>query len=123
MAEKSDSFESGLEGASQAVATFNVDDKSLLTRFQGALHKTPSLVPLIVLVCAIAIFTGWLGPRFLPQMTLVFQQIQVVGILALAQTLVILNGKPSALLNHPVALLLLAGAIIVAVLIRRRARH
>ena len=42
---------------------------------------------------------------------------------SLSQTLVILNGKPSALLNHPVALLLLAGAIIVAVLIRHRARH
>ena len=39
----------------------------------------------------IMIFTGWLGPRFLPQMALVFQQIQIVGILALAQTLVILT--------------------------------
>ena len=91
MAEKSDSYESGLEGASQTVASFQVQDKSLLMRFQGALHKNPSLVPMIVLICAIMIFSGWLGPRFLPQMTLVFQQIQVVGILALAQTLIILT--------------------------------
>ena len=91
MTDKSNNFESGLEGASQTVAAFQVNDKSPLMRFQSALHKTPSLVPLIVLVCAILIFTGWLGPRFLPQMTLVFQQIQIVGILALAQTLVILT--------------------------------
>jgi len=91
MADKQDNYESALKGASQDVATFAVADKSLLMRFQSALHKTPSLVPLIVLVCAIMIFTGWLGPRFLPQMTLVFQQIQIVGILALAQTLVILT--------------------------------
>ncbi|OAN73545.1 ABC transporter permease [Jannaschia sp. EhC01] len=91
MAENSDNFETGLKGASETVASFEVGNKTLLMRFQGALHKTPSLVPLIVLGCAIMIFTGWLGPRFLPQMTLVFQQIQIVGILALAQTLVILT--------------------------------
>lgn len=91
MSDKADNYEAALEGASKDVAQFEVEDKSLLMRFQSALHKTPSLVPLIVLVCAIMIFTGWLGPRFLPQMTLVFQQIQVVGILALAQTLVILT--------------------------------
>lgn len=91
MAENSDNFETGLKGASEQVATFDVDNKTILMRFQSALHKTPSLVPLIVLGCAIMIFTGWLGPRFLPQMTLVFQQIQIVGILALAQTLVILT--------------------------------
>ncbi|UWQ96405.1 ABC transporter permease [Rhodobacteraceae bacterium M385] len=91
MAENSDNFETGLKGAAETVASFEVEDKTLLMRFQGALHKTPSLVPLIVLGCAIMIFTGWLGPRFLPQMTLVFQQIQIVGILALAQTLVILT--------------------------------
>lgn len=91
MADNSDNYETGLKGAAETVASFEVDNKTLLMRFQGALHKTPSLVPLIVLGCAIMIFTGWLGPRFLPQMTLVFQQIQIVGILALAQTLVILT--------------------------------
>lgn len=91
MANETDNYEAGLKDASQTVAAFDLHDKSLLMRFQGALHKTPSLVPLIVLVCAIMIFSGWLGPRFLPQMTLVFQQIQIVGILALAQTLVILT--------------------------------
>ena len=91
MTEKSDNYEEGLKGASQTVAMFEDSQKSLLSRFQSALHKSPSLVPMIVLVCAIMIFSGWLGPRFLPQMTLIFQQIQIVGILALAQTLVILT--------------------------------
>lgn len=91
MADNSDNYESGLKDASQNVAAFDAADASVVTRIQGALHKTPSLVPMIVLVCAILIFTGWLGPRFLPQMSLVFQQIQIVGILALAQTLVILT--------------------------------
>jgi len=91
MADNSDNYESVLTDASQSVAAFDATDTSVVTRIQGALHKTPSLVPLIVLVCAIMIFTGWLGPRFLPQMSLVFQQIQIVGILALAQTLVILT--------------------------------
>lgn len=91
MAETPDNYEAGLKDASQSVAAFDSADSTVVARIQGALHKTPSLVPLIVLVCAIMIFTGWLGPRFLPQMTLVFQQIQIVGILALAQTLVILT--------------------------------
>ena len=91
MTEKNDNFEKGLLGAEESIAQFDAPKKSFVSRFQSALHKSPSLVPLIVLVCAIMIFTGWLGPRFLPQMTLVFQQIQIVGILALAQTLVILT--------------------------------
>ena len=91
MTDKSDNYESGLQGAAQTIASFAAPQKSLLSRFQSALHRSPSIVPLIVLICAIMIFSGWLGPRFLPQMTLVFQQIQIVGILALAQTLVILT--------------------------------
>lgn len=92
MADRNDNYESALEGASQAVAEFGEDAKSPLMRFQGMLHRTPAFVPLIVLVLAIIIFTATLGIRFLPQMALVFQQIQIVGILALAQTLIILTG-------------------------------
>lgn len=88
---KPDNFESGLSGADTRVAAFDEEQKTFLNRIQTMLHHTPSLVPLIVLVAAILIFTATLGTRFLPQMTLVFQQIQIVGILALAQTLIILT--------------------------------
>ena len=91
MTDKTDNYEAALGGASQDVTQFEVGDKSLLMRFQRALHKTPSLVPMIVLVCAILIFTGWLGPRFLPQMTLVFNKFRLLEFLHLAQTLVILT--------------------------------
>ena len=90
MAESTDQFESAAEAADQSVASFE-QDKTLLSRFQSTLHHQPSLVPLIVLVLAIMIFTATLGTRFLPQMSLVFQQIQIVGILALAQSLIILT--------------------------------
>jgi len=87
MAKAPENFESGLQGASEQVAEFEDDSKSLIVRFQNTLHATPSLVPLIVLIIAISIFTATLGTRFLPQLTLVLQQIQIVGILAMAQTL------------------------------------
>ncbi|MFQ1701456.1 ABC transporter permease [Loktanella agnita] len=91
MTDRSENYEAAAGGASDRVALFEEDRKSGLARLQGMLHKTPSLVPLIVLLIAIIIFTGTLGPRFLPQMTLVFQQIQIVGILALAQSLIVLT--------------------------------
>ncbi len=91
MAKAPESFEAGLQGASEQVAAFDEESKSLLMRFQNTLHATPSLVPLIVLIIAISIFTATLGTRFLPQLTLVLQQIQIVGILAMAQTLIILT--------------------------------
>jgi len=91
MAEQSDNYEAALEGASTTVADFDTDEKTLINRLQSALHRTPSLVPLIVLVIAVLIFTTTLGTRFLPQLTLVLQQIQIVGFLALAQSLIILT--------------------------------
>lgn len=91
MAENSDNYETAVDGAAESVAEFDDTSKTVLSRVQHALHSTPSLVPLIVLVIAIGIFTATLGTRFLPQLTLVMQQIQIVGILALAQTLIILT--------------------------------
>ncbi|WP_084465028.1 ABC transporter permease [Rubellimicrobium thermophilum] len=60
---------------------------------QHALHVTPSLVPLIVLLAAIALFALLVGGRFFSagSQSLVLQQVQIVGIVAAAQTLVILT--------------------------------
>ncbi|EPX87365.1 sugar ABC transporter membrane protein [Rubellimicrobium thermophilum DSM 16684] len=66
---------------------------TLLRRMQHALHVTPSLVPLIVLLAAIALFALLVGGRFFSagSQSLVLQQVQIVGIVAAAQTLVILT--------------------------------
>ncbi|MEM9756738.1 MAG: ABC transporter permease, partial [Pseudomonadota bacterium] len=91
MADKDD-FE-GAINRSEAVAEFEDDRQGLLYRVQHALHVTPSLVPLIVLVAAIAIFGLALGERFFSAstLTLILQQVQIVGVLAAAQTLIVLT--------------------------------
>ena len=86
-------YESGLTGASTDVAAFEGNNKGRLDRAQDVLHRHPSVVPLIVLIAAIIIF-GILVPAafFTPfAMTLVLQQVAVVGFVGAAQTLVILT--------------------------------
>lgn len=86
-------FEKGLQGAATQVASFDDRRRSPGQRLQHALHQTPALVPLIVLVLAIAVFGLLLGSKFFSPfaLTLILQQVQIVGILAAAQTLVILT--------------------------------
>jgi len=85
-------FESATKDADQNVAHFE-ERKSPLARLQHVLHSNPALVPLIVLVALIAFFGIFAGERFFRAytLTLVLQQVAVVGILAAAQTLVVLT--------------------------------
>lgn len=78
---------------SEEVAQFEDHNKGLVGKFHHALHTTPALVPLIVLLAAIAIFGLLLGSRFFSPfaLTLILQQVQIVGIVAAAQSLVILT--------------------------------
>lgn len=102
-----ENYESAANRA-DAVAAFEDNHKSAFQRFQHRLHVTPSLVPLIVLVASLIIFAiaidgpailGALGMgeedrfRFFSpfSMTLILQQIQIVGIVGAAQSLVILT--------------------------------
>ena len=89
----SDNYESVVGKANAEVASFGGRDKSLIARFHHALHTTPALVPLIVLLAAIAIFGVALGSKFFSPfaLTLILQQVQIVGIVAAAQSLVILT--------------------------------
>lgn len=86
-------FEAGLEGSDETVAEFEDTRKGALGRIQHALHVNPALVPLIVLVTAIILFGMLIGQRFFSPfaMTLILQQVQIVGIVAAAQSLVILT--------------------------------
>lgn len=69
------------------------DHNSLIRKFHHLLHQTPALVPLIVLSVSILVFGLLLGPKFFSPfaLTLILQQVQIVGIVGAAQTLVILT--------------------------------
>lgn len=92
-ASKGQDYESALAEASKTVAEFDDHRKGFVHKLQHALHINPSLVPLIVLVMSIVVFGILLGSKFFSPfaLTLILQQVQIVGILAVAQTLVILT--------------------------------
>ncbi|CUH77757.1 Ribose transport system permease protein RbsC [Tritonibacter multivorans] len=87
------SFEAAAADSPQHVAEFDQGQSSFIQKFQHALHVTPSLVPLIVLLMSIAIFGLLLGSKFFSPfaMTLILQQVGIVGIVACAQSVVILT--------------------------------
>ncbi len=89
-----DNYESAARGgASDTFAEFEDEEKNLLNRLQHLLHTTPSMAPLIVLISAILIFGLLLGGKFFSPfaLTLILQQVQIVGIVAAAQSIVILT--------------------------------
>lgn len=86
-------FEKVLSSSSTEVASFDRHEKSALERFQHFLHSSPAAVALIVLVLSIAVFGLILGGKFFSAftLTLILQQVAIVGIVGAAQTLVILT--------------------------------
>ncbi len=86
-------FEKGLDQSDRSVASFEKESVPFLRRAQHFLHSTPAAVPLIVLIVAIIVFGLSIGGRFFSSytLTLILQQIAIVGILGAAQTLVILT--------------------------------
>ncbi len=93
MATADDDYETVVAGSGTGVASFDSNQHTLLDRIQHTLHSNPALVPLIVLVASIAAFGLLLGSKFFSPfaLTLILQQVQIVGILAAAQSLVILT--------------------------------
>ena len=69
-----------------------LDRRTPLSRVRSALHRYPAISPAIVLVIAVIVF-GSINDRFLlpGNLSLITQQVAVVGTLALAQTLIILT--------------------------------
>jgi len=76
----------------QDLAEEFLDRQTIGRRVQGTLHKYPALSPALVLVVAIIIF-GFLNDRFIrpENLSLITQQVAVVGALAVGQTLIILT--------------------------------
>ena len=84
--------ETGLARRDESIASFD-QQITLLSRLQHALHSNPALVPLIVLVLSIVVFGALLGGKFFSSfaLTLILQQVAIVGIVGAAQSLVILT--------------------------------
>lgn len=69
-----------------------LDRRSPLDRVRGILHRYPAISPAVVLVLSIIVF-GAINPRFFApaNLSLVLDQVSVVGTVAIAQTLIILT--------------------------------
>ncbi|MBA5776051.1 ABC transporter permease [Stappia sp. F7233] len=86
-------FETALNKSDTRVAEFDVRERTLFDRAQHFLHGNPTMVPVIVLVLSIAAFGILAGTKFFSafNMSLIMQQVSIIGILAAAQSLVILT--------------------------------
>ena len=85
--------EKGLAGAAQTVASFDDESPGLIRRIQAFLHSYPTAIPFIVLIVGIAIFSVAAGSKFFApfNLSLVLQQVTIIGVLGIAQTLIILT--------------------------------
>ncbi|MCW1931013.1 ABC transporter permease [Pararhodobacter zhoushanensis] len=86
-------FEQTLNQSDTSVADFANKRRAPLQRVQHTLHANPTLVPIIVLAVAIVAFGLIAGERFFTpfNLTLIMQQVSIIGILAAAQSLVIIT--------------------------------
>ncbi len=85
-------FEKAVAGTGE-VASFEHHNRTFIERIQHVLHSNPALVPLIVLVLSIVLFAILVGGRFFSafSLTLILQQVAIVGIVGSAQTLVVVT--------------------------------
>jgi fructose transport system permease protein len=83
----------GLAAAVDAVPQFAEDKPTLLKRLQHLLHGHPTLIPGIVLLVSVIVFSAIVGQRFLApfNLSLIVQQVMIIGLIGVAQTLVILT--------------------------------
>jgi len=92
-ASKGQDYESSLTQAETSVVDFEDEHRGFLSKLQHVLHENPAMVPLIVLVMSLGIFAVLVGQKFFSPfaLTLILQQVQIVGVLAAAQSLIILT--------------------------------
>ena len=86
-------FENVLAAASTAQASFDEDRLSLATRVQRFLHSYPTTVPFVVLVLGLLLGCTVNYSHFVTgsNISTVLTQVTIIGILGIAQTLVILT--------------------------------
>ncbi len=88
-----DDYESVLKDSDASVASFEREHHSTLDRVQHFLHGNPTMVPVIVLVLSVIAFGLVAGGKFFSafNLSLIMQQVSIIGILAAAQSLIILT--------------------------------
>lgn len=81
------------DAAGGTVANFKVEHEPLVDRAHRFFHSNPVAAPAIVLLIAVIAFSSIIGERFLSpfNMSLILQQVTIIGILGVAQTLIILT--------------------------------
>jgi fructose transport system permease protein len=85
-------FETVLDQSPREAASFEPRRRGALDAFQNFLHDNPTAAPVMVLALSIAIFGAVAANFFSPfNLSLIIQQVTIVGILGAAQTLVILT--------------------------------
>jgi fructose transport system permease protein len=86
-------FEHVLPQGEGGSVVFDDERRGVLHRIQRVLHETPTIVPVLVLVVSIALFSALVGGRFFHpfNLSLVLQQVTIIAIVGSAQTLVILT--------------------------------
>lgn len=85
-------FEAKLSQADTAVASFAEDDLSLVSRVRGFLRNYPTAIPAIIMIVSIIGF-GIIARNFMSPgtLSLVLKQVTITGIVAIAQTIIILT--------------------------------
>ncbi len=85
-------FEATLNEADKNVASFESDDNTLVARARRFLGANPTAIPFIILVVSVLGF-GLIANNFMSASTLslILKQVTVTGIIAIAQTIVILT--------------------------------
>jgi fructose transport system permease protein len=124
-------FEDNLGESDPNVATFRQARRGPLWTVQNFLHGNPTMVPVIVLALSVLVF-GLVAPNFMSafNLSLIMQQVAIVGILAAGQSLIILTagidlsvaavmvmisvimGRLSVEFGVPVPLAILAGLLV-----------
>ena len=86
-------FSDDIGSKNQEHHTFEQGEQSILKKIQHFLHGNPTIVPVIILILSVIAFGFIAGGRFFSafNLSLIVQQVTIVGILAAAQTLIILT--------------------------------
>lgn len=98
-------FEAVLEKADTSVAAFEQDDRSFALKVREFLRANPTAIPAFILIVSILGF-GLIADNFLKLSTLslVLQQVTVTGVVAIAQTIVILTAGIDLAVNQVLVL-------------------